>query len=265
MNLIGNVIEKLGAYGVSQREIARKIGISSAAVSSLKRGVTSPAQRTLRLLEIYFNVNPDYLRLDHDDPSVPMFGSGGPTSHREPGPGEILGPGPQGPENEQEFNDRVARERGAEAVVTPIPAGARAIPAELLELTIPLLGTIAAGEPIVIPDEYGAEYIKIAAGLLPDGQDGKRLFALQQNDNSMQNAGILSDDWVIVHPPNGERLWGEILCVRIDRKEMLVRRVFLKEDKYTLEAANPAYTAFFPEHSRVEVLGRVVGVIRFCR
>ena len=60
-------------------------------------------------------------------------------------------------------------------------------------VNVPLIGTVAAGMPI-LAEENIEDYIPIPAELLPN----KEVFMLRVKGNSMVEAGILNDDKVIV-------------------------------------------------------------------
>ena len=118
---------------------------------------------------------------------------------------------------------------------------------------LPLIGQVAAGEPI-LAEENIDEYLEI-----PDvigGEDGD--YILQIRGESMKNAGILEGDYVVVRPSedadNGE------IVVALIGEEATVKRFFQESDHIRLqpekEALEPIRT---PDAT---VLGRVVGVFR---
>ena len=118
---------------------------------------------------------------------------------------------------------------------------------------IPLVGSVAAGEPIVA-EENIEEYIEI-----PDvigGEDGD--YILQIRGESMKNAGILGGDYVVVRPSD-DAVDGEIVVALIG-EDATVKRIFQEEDHIRLQPENEAMEPIrTPDAS---VLGRVIGVLR---
>lgn len=118
---------------------------------------------------------------------------------------------------------------------------------------VPLLGTIACGEPI-LAEENIEDYIDMP-------QSAKGTFALRCKGDSMINARILDGDIVYIHEqPQVEN--GEIAAVLIDN-EATLKRVYYYPDKnmIILKAANPMYDDFVysdKELNNIKILGKVV-------
>ncbi len=118
---------------------------------------------------------------------------------------------------------------------------------------LPLIGQVAAGGPIVAEQNI-EDYIdvpKIAGG---DAAD----FVLSVRGDSMEKAGILDGDFVVVKSQETARD-GEIVVAMIDN-EATVKRFFKEDDHIRLQPENDAYE---PIRSRdAAVVGSVVGVFR---
>ena len=96
---------------------------------------------------------------------------------------------------------------------------------------LPLVGQVAAGEPI-LAEENIEEYLEI-----PDvigGEDGD--YILQVRGESMKNAGILEADYVIVRPSD-DAVNGEIVVALIG-EEATVKRFFREKDHIRLQPEN---------------------------
>jgi repressor LexA len=155
----------------------------------------------------------------------------------------------------------------AESVPHEIAAGAHAARPQLAAApkrhtttepyTIPILGRVAAGAPILA--EENIEDVLIVDGALV--RPGKH-FALRVRGDSMKNAGILDKDLVIVRHET-EVKSGEIAVVLIG-DEATVKRFFPRRDKILLLPENEDYEPIEvrPTDPEVRVAGRVVGVIR---
>ena len=118
---------------------------------------------------------------------------------------------------------------------------------------LPLVGQVAAGEPI-LAEENIEEYIEI-----PDvigGEDGD--YILQIRGESMKNAGILDDDYVIVRPSDIARD-GEIVVALIG-EDATVKRYFLEKDHVRLQPENEELEPIIT--TEAVVIGRVIGVFR---
>lgn len=127
--------------------------------------------------------------------------------------------------------------------------------------TIPVIGRIAAGSP-VLAEENREEDILIDAGLF----GGEDLFALRVEGDSMIEAHIQAGDLAVIRP-QAEADNGQIAAVMIEGTEYEATLKIIRRYDQTLElrAANPAYEPFLfhgPDRARVSILGRLVGVIR---
>lgn len=120
---------------------------------------------------------------------------------------------------------------------------------------VPLLGTIAAGDP-TLAEENIEETITLPTRLVGRGE----LFMLEVKGKSMTGAGILPGDLVVVRKqPTVEN--GEIAAVLVEESEATVKRVRFRADGHVeLCPENPHYPSFIPENPRI--LGKVVTVVR---
>ena len=116
---------------------------------------------------------------------------------------------------------------------------------------IPLLGTIACGEPILATENI-EEYISIPKELAGD-------FALACKGDSMINARIFDGDIVYIRQQDTVEN-GEIAAVLIDG-EATLKRVRLFPDHIALEPENPMYKPLVywnEEMNNVRILGKAV-------
>jgi repressor LexA len=129
-----------------------------------------------------------------------------------------------------------------------------AMPANDIEL--PLYGRIAAGTPIEALRDPDAT-IRVPAAMVGRG----RHYALEVAGDSMINAGILDGDTVVIQDgPNYQP--GEIVVALVDREEVTLKYMHQQGAMVALEAANPRYETRLLEPDRVQVQGRLVGLIR---
>ena len=115
--------------------------------------------------------------------------------------------------------------------------------------SIPILGTVAAGQPILALEQID--------GYLP-WPGGANWFALRVKGESMKNAGILSGDLVIVRPQKTAEN-GEIVVALLE-DEATVKRFSKKNGHIYLLPENEAFSPI-PGDEAV-ILGLVRGVVR---
>jgi len=86
-------------------------------------------------------------------------------------------------------------------------------------------------------------------------------FALEVKGDSMIDAGILDGDTVIIRRADTADS-GAIVVALIDKHEATLKRLRRKGDSVALEAANPAYETRIFGPDRVEIQGRLIGLLR---
>jgi repressor LexA len=118
---------------------------------------------------------------------------------------------------------------------------------------LPLIGSVAAGQP-VLAEENIEDYIEVPP--MAGGEEGE--FILRVRGESMKDAGILPDDFVVVRPQE-TATDGDVVVAMVG-EEATVKRFFRESDHVRLQPENAAME---PIRSReVRVLGRVVGLFR---
>jgi len=135
-------------------------------------------------------------------------------------------------------------------------------------VSVPLLGDIAAGEPIPVPSSDFSllgveETIELTRSIVGDPQD---LYALRVRGNSMIDAMVHDGDIVIMRPAE-EVANGEMAAVWLrDREEATLKRVYWEGGRVRLQHANPTMDPIYIADPRqVQIQGKVVMVIRRVR
>jgi repressor LexA len=132
-------------------------------------------------------------------------------------------------------------------------AGVQAGVQALVRPGLPLVGQVAAGQP-VLAEENIEEYIQTPG--FAGGDEGEYL--LRVRGDSMKDAGILEGDLVVVRAQDTASD-GDIVVALVG-EEATVKRFFQEEDHDRLQPEN---SAMEPIRTRdVRVLGRVVGLMR---
>lgn len=132
-------------------------------------------------------------------------------------------------------------------------------------LHIPLLGKIAAGDPIPVnpfDSSNPEDWLDLAEGLL--GPSNSRLFALRVQGNSMIDASVLDGDIVILrHQETAND--GEMVAAWIEGDEETTLKLLYREGRNVrLQPANPnpEYKPIIRPADKVRINGKVVSVIR---
>lgn len=131
--------------------------------------------------------------------------------------------------------------------------------AEAIE--VPLLGRIAAGSPIPIPDAepFKGETIELTRDIL---KEEKGIYALEVQGNSMIDA-LIHDGDIVVMKNQQEARNGELVAVWLkEEEETTLKRFYLEEGQVRLQPANPTMEPIYVNPSDVEIQGKVVMVIR---
>jgi repressor LexA len=134
---------------------------------------------------------------------------------------------------------------------------AAAVPAEPSEaVRLPLLGKIAAGVPIEALSNP-TNTIDVPASMLSRGEH----FALTVEGDSMIDAGIYDGDTALIQRCDTADN-GAIVVALVDSNEVTLKRLRRKHGSIALEPANPVYETRIFGPDRVQVQGKLVGLIR---
>jgi repressor LexA len=125
------------------------------------------------------------------------------------------------------------------------------------DLGLPLIGTVAAGSPILAEENIVSRPPVNAALFAP-----KADYLLKVRGMSMRDVGILDGDWLAVHRTT-EAQTGQIVVARIGN-EVTVKRLKLKGHQAFLISENPEYQPIVVDmrQSQLAIEGLAVGVIR---
>ncbi len=122
-------------------------------------------------------------------------------------------------------------------------------------IEIPLHGRIAAGTPIEALQ--GTECFPVPAALLGPGEH----YALEVSGDSMVEEGILDGDFALIRKVDSARD-GEIVVALVDNEEATLKTYRREGQMIRLDPANRAYEPQRYEESRVQIQGRLAGLIR---
>jgi repressor LexA len=150
----------------------------------------------------------------------------------------------------------IRRERNKSRSINPI--------AELPQVAeVPVLGVIAAGHPIGVPDGDAAgaadRRIQVPDFIVQGKHD---IFALEVRGNSMVDAMIADGDFVVMLQTQDIKN-GDVVAVWLrNEQEVTLKKIYFEGPQVRLQPCNPFMMPIYQEAGNVEVQGKVVGVIR---
>ena len=133
---------------------------------------------------------------------------------------------------------------------------------------VPIIGTIAAGQPIPVPtaDTWQTfdpdETLEVPPDMVSGGEN---VYALRVKGNSMIDALVNDGDIVIMEPAPAARN-GDLVAAWLKREqEATLKHLYREGTRVRLQPANEAMQPIYTEADNVEVQGRVIGAIRALR
>ncbi len=118
---------------------------------------------------------------------------------------------------------------------------------------IPLLGTVAAGRPLLAEENHDG-FVPVPKAILGN----KRYFAVHVSGDSMIGAGIMDGDTAIIaHQPVAEN--GEIVVAMVD-EAVTLKRFYKERNRVQLKSENPAYPPIYTREARI--LGTLAHIVR---
>jgi repressor LexA len=138
-----------------------------------------------------------------------------------------------------------------------IPGASRGIRIADHQTGLPLIGRVAAGEPI-LAQEHVEKHLDIPSNLFSPAAD----FLLEVHGDSMKEIGIIDGDLIAVHKTNQARN-GQIVVARVG-EEVTVKRLQKESNIVTLFPENKDFEPIVVDLTQepMEIEGLYVGVIR---
>jgi repressor LexA len=128
------------------------------------------------------------------------------------------------------------------------------MPVERETLSLPIMGEIAAGQPI---EAYADTSETLAVPASMEAREDS--YVLRVRGKSMIDALIDDGDFVIVQPQATARD-GDIVVALLEDNGVTLKRFFREEDRIRLQPANAEMEPIYA--TEVQIQGKVVGVIR---
>jgi len=147
--------------------------------------------------------------------------------------------------------------KGAIELIPNASRGIRLVQIDMFEQGLPLVGRVAAGQPM-LAEENIEDYRQVDPGIFTPNAD----YLLRVQGESMRDVGILDGDLLAVHRrPAAEN--GQIIVARLEN-EVTVKRLNRQGHIVYLEAENPDFQTIEVnlEEQALDIEGIAVGVIR---
>jgi len=127
---------------------------------------------------------------------------------------------------------------------------------------IPIVGRIAAGEPIEALEQHD-DFLEMGAGTVPDG-----CYALQVKGKSMIEDLIDDGDLVVIRPQetanNGDIVVALLMSQGASSEGVAtLKRLYRERDQVRLQPANATMQPIYVSPDQLRVQGKVVSVIRY--
>ncbi len=127
---------------------------------------------------------------------------------------------------------------------------------------VPVLGTIAAGQPIPVPSADNIDYSE-TVDVSPDVTGGRSgLFALRVKGTSMIDALINDGDIVILEPARSARDGDVVAAWLKAEEETTLKKWFHEGDRVRLQPMNTTMDPIYTDAANVEIQGKLVAAIR---
>jgi repressor LexA len=121
-------------------------------------------------------------------------------------------------------------------------------------LKIPIVGTVAAGVPILSEENWEGTLTLHRPSL----KKNRVYFAVRVRGDSMQGAGIMDGDMAVIEKQSAAAN-GEIVVAVVD-EAVTLKRFFKESSRIKLQAENPDYKPIYCQD--VRILGRLAQIIR---
>jgi repressor LexA len=127
-------------------------------------------------------------------------------------------------------------------------------------IPVPIIGTIAAGQPIPVPtDTDTSETIDVTPEMVGNREN---VFALRVKGNSMIDALVNDGDIVLIEQTPTARN-GEMVAAWLkNEEEATLKKFYLEGDRVRLQPANETMEPIYTDAGNIEVRGKVISTFR---
>jgi repressor LexA len=155
-----------------------------------------------------------------------------------------------------EKQGQIRRDREVSRAIEVLHGGRRAARV----VSVPIIGTIAAGQPIPVPTDATdmSEVIEVS----PEMVGERDVFALRVKGTSMIDALVNDGDVVILEQTSAPRDGEMVAAWLVKEEEATLKKIYREGDRIRLQPANETMQPIYTDAGNVEVQGRVIAAIR---
>jgi len=127
---------------------------------------------------------------------------------------------------------------------------------------IPIIGSIAAGQPIPVPSAESpdlSDTIEVAPETLGNREN---VYALRVKGNSMIDALVNDGDIVLIQGVKKVQDGDMVAAWLVDEQEATLKKIYHEGDRVRLQPANVTMEPIYADARNVEVQGKVIATIR---
>lgn len=127
-------------------------------------------------------------------------------------------------------------------------------------IQVPLLGRIAAGIPVPVPEDgFAGETIELTRDIAPAGSD---IYALHVHGDSMIDAFINDGDMVVMQYQQTANNGEMVAAWLVNEEETTLKRYFHEGDRIRLQPENSQMEPIYVTPDNLQIQGKVLAVIR---
>jgi repressor LexA len=127
-------------------------------------------------------------------------------------------------------------------------------------IQVPLLGRIAAGTPIPVPEDgFAGEMVELTRDIVPIGND---IYALQVRGDSMIDAFINDGDVVIMRYQETANEGDMVAAWLVNEEETTLKRYYHEGNRIRLQPENSQMLPIYVRPDNLQIQGKVLAVIR---
>lgn len=127
-------------------------------------------------------------------------------------------------------------------------------------IQVPLLGRIAAGTPVPVPEDgFAGETIELTRDIVPGDKD---IYALQVRGDSMIDAFINDGDVVVMRYQETARDGDMVAAWLVNEEETTLKRYYHEGTRIRLQPENSQMEPIYVAPDNLQIQGKVLAVIR---
>ena len=127
-------------------------------------------------------------------------------------------------------------------------------------IQVPLLGRIAAGTPVPVPEDgFAGETIELTRDIVPSGSD---IYALQVRGDSMIDAFINEGDVVVMRYQETADDGDMVAAWLVNEEETTLKRYYHEGNRIRLQPENSQMEPIYVAPNNLQIQGKVLAVVR---